>query len=184
MRSRLSGVSRLVSHLRHYRIENKGLKLLALLVAFLLFAVSRPPTRDVLLVGVPLEFRGLAPGMEIGGDVAQTVSVRLRGPQDVVRSILPSQIAVTADLSDKEPGERVVQLKAADVSRPDRVEVLRIEPASIKLRIEPTTGKPSRSRRASWGKWPPGMSCTASSSNRRPSRSRGHSRTSSKSPAP
>ena len=138
---RLPGWSRLLSHLRHIRVENKGLKLLALLIAATLFAVSRQPTREVLLVGVPLEFRGLAPEMEIGSEVVQTVSVRLRGPQNVTRNLLPNQVTVLADLSNKEPGERVVQLKAGDVTRPEGVEVVRIEPASIKLRLEPSINR-------------------------------------------
>jgi len=138
---RVLNLPRLITQLRHYHIENKGLKLLALLVAFLLFIVSRQPTREVLLVGVPIEFRGLRAGLEVSGDVAQTVSVRLRGAQDVVRNLLPNQVAVVSDLSNKEPGERVVQLRPSDVSRPDHIEVLRIEPASIKLRLEPTISK-------------------------------------------
>jgi hypothetical protein len=122
----------------HYRIENPGLKLLAIGLATLLFAISRQPTTDVRLVGVQLEYRGLAPGLEIRGENNQTVSVRLRGPRDVVRNILPNQIAVVADLSNKESGDRVIQLKPTDVSRPDSVDVLQIEPATIRLEIEQT----------------------------------------------
>jgi YbbR domain-containing protein len=132
---------RVLHQLRHRRIENKGLKLLALLLAVLLFVISRQPMSDVRLVGVPLEFRGLAAGMEISGDVTQTVSVRLRGPQNLVRGLMPNQVVVIADLGNKEPGERIVHLAASDVSRPDEIEVLRIEPASIKLRLEPTLSR-------------------------------------------
>src|SRR5437868_11709516 len=92
--SSLSKLSRFFNRLRHYHIENKGLKLLALLIAFLLFIASRQPISDVRLVGVPLEFRGIKQGLEISGDVSQTVSVRLRGPQDVMRNIMPNQLAV------------------------------------------------------------------------------------------
>ena len=139
--SRLSRLARFFSQLRHYHIEHKGLKLLALLIAFFLFFVSRQPLSDVRLTGVSLEFRGLSPGLEISGDVSQTVSVRLRGPQDVMRNIMPNQIAVIADLTNKELGERVVQLKPSDVSRPDNVEVRQIEPPSIKLTIEQTLSR-------------------------------------------
>jgi hypothetical protein len=114
------------------------LKLLAIGLATLLFAISRQPTTDVRLVGVQLEYRGLASGLEIRGENNQTVSVRLRGPRDIVRNILPNQIAVVADLSNKESGDRVIQLKPTDVSRPDSVEVLQIEPATIRLEIEQT----------------------------------------------
>lgn len=129
----------------NYRIENPGLKLLAVLLATLLFAISRQPVSDVRLVGVQLEYRGLAQGLEIsGGEVNQTVSVRLRGPRDLVRSVMPNQIAVVADMSNKEPGDRVIQLKTSDVSSPEGIEVLRVDPGTIRLRIEPTTRRQVR----------------------------------------
>lgn len=122
-----------------FRIENIGLKLLALGLATLLFAVSRQPISDVRLERVPLEFRGIAPGLEITGEVGHTVNVRLRGPRDVIRGLMPNQIAVIADLSGKEPGDRIIQLAASDVSKPPSIEVLRVDPATIRLNIEPST---------------------------------------------
>ncbi|MEP7271297.1 MAG: CdaR family protein [Acidobacteriota bacterium] len=142
MKSVSSRLRRLWHTVSNYRIENAGLKLLAVILASLLFAISRQPVSDVRLVGVQLEYRGLAQGLEIsGGDVNQTVSVRLRGPRDVVRNIMPNQVAVVADLSNKEPGDRVIQLKATDVSTPEGIEVRQVDPGTIRLRIEPTTRK-------------------------------------------
>lgn len=123
--------------------KSSGLRLLALLLAFMLFLVSRQPTSDMRLFGIPVEFTGVQPGTEIVSDTEtpQTVSVRLRGPRDTVRGLLPSQLTVTANLSNKEPGDRVVQLSPQNVTVPDSVEVLQIEPASIRLRIEKTAQK-------------------------------------------
>lgn len=134
--------SRLWRRVRHIHIENKGLKLLALALAILLFVVSRQPVSDVKLFSVPLEYRGLSSGVEISGDVEQTVSLRVRGPRDLVRSLTPSQLTVVADLTNKEPGERVVQLHTYDVSLPDNgIRVIQIEPASIRLMLEPKLRK-------------------------------------------
>lgn len=139
---RLLSPRRLWRRLRHIHIENKGLKLLALALALLLFVVSRQPVSDVKLFNVPLEYRGLSPNVEISGDVEQTVSLRVRGPRDLVRGLTPSQLSVVADLSSKEPGERVVQLHAGDVSLPDNnIRVIQIEPASIRLLLEPKLRK-------------------------------------------
>ncbi|HZS03331.1 MAG TPA: CdaR family protein [Blastocatellia bacterium] len=138
---RLPTFSQITHALRNFVTENTGLKLLSLLLAVAFFTISRQPLSEVTLVSVPLEFHGPRAGLEISGDVPQTVSVRLRGPQDVIRNTTASQIGVVADLNNKEPGERVVQLKRTDVSRPDNLEVLRIEPASIRLHIEQTVQK-------------------------------------------
>jgi hypothetical protein len=112
MKSVSSWVRGLFHRLRYYRIENPGLKLFALFLASLLFVISRQPLSDVRLVGVQLEYRGLAQGLEISGDMNQSVSVRLRGPRDVVRNIMPNQIAVVADLATKSP------VTASSSSRP------------------------------------------------------------------
>jgi hypothetical protein len=133
-------LSRLSYRVRHFHVENKGLKLLSVLLAFLLFAVSRQPQREVLLVGVPIVYANLRAGLEISGDVPATASVRLRGPQDVVRSILPNQLEVVADLGGKAPGERTVQLQPSETDH-QNVRVLRIEPASVELKLEPTVRK-------------------------------------------
>lgn len=147
---------RLLQRLKHSLLENLGLKLLALLVALILFVVSRQPMREVLLVGVPIEFRDRPAGLEISSEVTQTVSVRLRGPQDVVRNMMPNQLAIIADLSNKGPGERVVQLKAAPATIPENVKVLRIDPASIKLRLEPIAHKEVPLEPKFIGELPPG----------------------------
>lgn len=134
---RLLSPPRLWRRIRHIKIENKGLKLLSLLLAILLFAVSRQPISDLKLFNVPLEFRGLSPNVEISGAFDQTVSVRVRGPRDIVRSLTPNQLSVVADLTSKEAGERTVQLRPDDVSLPDdSIQVIQIEPASIPLYLE------------------------------------------------
>jgi YbbR domain-containing protein len=115
-----------------------GLRLLALVLAFLLFMISRQPTNEIRLAGVPVEYSGLAAGLELAGEVPQTVSVRLRGPRDIVRGLPPTQLAVEANLSNKAAGERSVQLRPTNVNLPDGVQIVRIEPSSLRLKLEPT----------------------------------------------
>ena len=134
--------SRLKQWVRHLHIENKWLLLMSLLLAIVLFIFSRQPVSDVKLFNVPLEYRGQRSDVEISGEVTQTVSVRVRGPRDLVRSLMPSQLAVTADLTNKEAGERVIQLHPSDVSLPDNnIHVVQVEPASIRLVLEPKVKK-------------------------------------------
>jgi YbbR domain-containing protein len=127
--------------LRHTRIENKGLKALSLLLAVLLFVVSRQPVIDMRLASVPIEYRGLSPGVKIVGPAEQTVSLRLNGPRDIVRSLTPTQLLVIADLSGKEPGERSIQLKVDESTLPDNVNVVQIEPPTIRIKLEPNVTK-------------------------------------------
>ena len=126
---------------RKYVKENGRLTLMSLGVAFLLFVVSQQPDHDVMIVGVPLEFTNIPAGLEISSDVPATVNLRLRGPRDLVQGIVANELEVKADLTYKTAGERVVQLKDTDVLHPEKVQVRRIEPAKIELKLEPTIKK-------------------------------------------
>lgn len=136
-----TSIGRFFLWLREKTLQNKKLKFLSIGLAFLLFAVSRQPQRDVMIVGVPLEYINIPAGLEITGNFPTTVNLRLRGAKDVVRSVTVNQLEVVADLSGKSSGERVIQLKASDVLRPEKVEVRRIDPPTIELKIEPTIRK-------------------------------------------
>lgn len=149
--------SRMAQRLRRIQIDNIWLKLLSISLAILLFFLSLQPTSNVRMSGVRLEFTGLGTGIEISSGLEQTVSVRLRGPRDVLRSLTPNQLSVIADLTNKEPGERVVQLRPENVSRPDNIEVLRIEPASIRLKLEQAVRKQVKVEPQYMGQVAPGM---------------------------
>ena len=136
-----SAVGRFYLWFREKTLQNKKLKFLSIGLAFLLFAVSRQPQRDVMIVGVPLEYINIPAGLELTGNFPTTVNLRLRGAKDVVRNVTVNQLEVVADLSEKSVGERVIQLKASDVLRPEKVEVRRIDPPSIELKIEATIRK-------------------------------------------
>lgn len=133
---------KLWNRVRRVQIENKGLMLMALLMAVALFVISRQPVSDVKLFNVPLEYRGQRTDVEVSSEITQTVSVRVRGPRDLVRNLTPSQLSVIADLTNKEAGERVVQLRPDDVSLPEGgIQVIQVEPASLRLVLEPKVRK-------------------------------------------
>lgn len=134
-------LARSLAWLRKVFLDNWHLKLMSLAVAFALFTVSRQPKHEILLVNVPLEFINIAPGLEISGDFPAAVNVRLRGPRDLVQGLTANQLEVKADLSNKTAGERVIQIKPSNVSKPDKVEVRRIDPQSVELKLELTKRK-------------------------------------------
>lgn len=140
-RSKISGRFR---EFGHWLLDNKGLKLLSILLAIVLFILSRQPIAHIRFNGVPVEFRGIPSGMEIVNIDNPLVSVQLQGPRNLVMGLSSNQISVIANLTNKEPGERIAHLQANDVTRPDRVEVLQIFPPSIRLRLERTASRSVR----------------------------------------
>jgi YbbR domain-containing protein len=131
-----------LKHLTFDELKDHSLKLLALCLAFILYLISQQPQSELLFVSVPVEFNGLRQGLEISSEKSlPTVNVRVSGPRDVVRELTVSQLAVSANLSNKEPGERTIQLKPKDVLLPEGVKVLQIEPANLTLLLETTARK-------------------------------------------
>jgi YbbR domain-containing protein len=124
------------------QVENLWLKVVSLILALLLFAVSRQPTSEVSFHGIPVEYRGLSPGIDIVTEPRNLIAnIRLRGPRDTLRNLESSQLVVVADLANKELGERLIYLTADASSLPDNTQVAGIEPPSIKLKLERTVRK-------------------------------------------
>lgn len=154
---RLQHVAGLMRELANRIFDNRWLKILSLVLAILLFRFSNQPVSVVRITGVPIEFQGLPVGMEIVHIDSPVVSLQVRGPQNMVTGLTPNQISVTANLADKDQGERVAQLQTANVKLPDRIEILSISPTFIRLRLERTISRNVRVIPMTEGQLPPGL---------------------------
>ena len=86
--------------------ENLGYKLLALLLATLLWvkvASDRNPSVTKTVEDVPVRYHGLRSGYMIA-DAPSTVSVNVTGPQSVLRLLGSSKLKASVNLSGIEPG--------------------------------------------------------------------------------
>ena len=141
---RLHSISGRLRELSSRLFENKWLKIFSLVLAILLFRFSNQPDSYVKIGGVPVEFQGIPPGMEIVNIDSPVVSVQVKGPQNMVTGLTSNQISVTANLSNKEQGERIAHLQTHNVKVPERIEVLNISPTTIRLRLEKTESRAVR----------------------------------------
>lgn len=120
--------------------EDWGLKLLALVITLgLWYAVTgqRAPA-TVRLRGVSLEF--VRPeNIEISNDPIEEVDVTLEGSQGKLAEINARNLVVRADITRLKPGDRVARLTPDNVTMelPEGVQIVRLEPASVALRLEP-----------------------------------------------
>src|ERR1700759_5321601 len=100
-------------YLRDYFLENTGLKVLALLItAVLWLSVASRPVAQVTLRNVPIYYQNMpdSPTMAVTDTEGPAAQVFLEGPRDIVDSIRPSDLTVTADMKSVEPGVRVKRL--------------------------------------------------------------------------
>src|SRR5215475_5274563 len=120
---------------RDYVLENTGLKVLALLITGVLWlSVASRPVSQVAMNGA-IEFN-LPESHAVSKYDTLTARVYLEGPRDTLDSLRTGQLTVTADMSDVEPGVRVIALKVDPSRLPTNVRVKEIEPPTITVTVE------------------------------------------------
>src|SRR5207244_3498877 len=131
-------VNALREYARDYVLENPGLKVLALLITGVLWlSVASRPVSQISLNNIPIEFiNPTEPNLIVSKQNTATARVYLEGPREALESLRGGQFSVTADLSDIEPGVRVIPLKIEPNRLPANVSVKEIEPRTIRVTVE------------------------------------------------
>lgn len=123
--------------LRRYLWTNADLKLASLAIALLLWAVLA--SEPLVEVGhqAPLHLRNIPAALELSSETPNTVEVRLRGVRGALQGLSASDLAVSVDLSGfHAPGERSFTLVPGEMSLPPGVQVVRIVPAQVSVKLE------------------------------------------------
>ena len=90
------------------------------------------------VVEVRLDYKGLPTGLIVTGGQLNKVSVRLRGPQELLRSMTNREISYTMDLSGVTPGKNVIPLTTGENKPPElrAYEVLEVTPSRMILEVD------------------------------------------------
>ncbi len=123
--------------LRRLFLRNVGLKLLALLIAFLLWTTYTAEPRVEVGYDVPVEFVHIADNVAVGPETPSRVHVRLRGRSLVLRRLAPADIAVRVDLSRRGAGEMLYRPVADQLGLPPGVELVSIIPSELRIQLHP-----------------------------------------------
>ena len=131
--------SRLRRGLRGLR-ENWQLKVLAVVFAVVLwlFVVGEREAEIGLIV--PIEIKNIPPGTVVAADVEREVQVRVSGPQTRLASLSPDQVKVSVDVSGASPDRPMrVRLTPSTVTLPGGIDLVRVSPPEIEVRLDPIT---------------------------------------------
>jgi YbbR domain-containing protein len=122
-----------------YVLENTGLKILALLITGVMWiSVAMRPVSQITLRDVPIELR-LPPEsskLVVSRNDILSAKVYLSGPRDVLDTLRSSELTVIADLSEADPGVRVIPLRLDRSRLPSSVSEQGVEPRSIRVTVE------------------------------------------------
>jgi YbbR domain-containing protein len=107
----------------------------ALIIAFLLWATYTSEPAAEIGYQIPIEFRNIPQSLEISGDVPAQIYVRIRGRSGLLRRLNASDLAIPLDMAGSTAGEKFIRITPDDVEKPVGVEVVRITPAAIRIRL-------------------------------------------------
>ncbi|MBD0373342.1 MAG: hypothetical protein ICV60_21075 [Pyrinomonadaceae bacterium] len=120
-------------------LEDWTLKLVALLISFGLWIAitgQRKPT-TIRLRNVQLDFQ-LPNDMEISNDPRRDIDITVSGSSDALENLNRRELIARVDVSGYRPGDRVVQLTDKIIDLPSGIKVVKIEPNTVLLRLEPS----------------------------------------------
>ena len=121
--------------------ENFTLKLVAVILAIVLWILVVGEKRSEVRITVPLELRNLPSRLEISQQNTSQVEVAIRGFSSVVKQITPVDIDVYVDLSNVIEGANSFSLFADDIVVPLGAKAFQISPSQIELQLDATADK-------------------------------------------
>ena len=123
--------------LSQFVLHNKGLKLAALVIAFVTwYAIRSIINFETVIPDIPITIQ-VNPGWAILDRSAQTVDVLFRGSQEDIRYLNRDQITVEADIRGKPfAGALNVKLQPKNVQAPGAVRAIVIWPDEITLKLD------------------------------------------------
>jgi YbbR domain-containing protein len=120
----------------YHPFRHLGLKVLAILLASVLwFTVAGEHVVERSL-RVPLAVRNLPKNLEIVGDLPESVDVRVRGSAAQLSRLDNGDMVAMLDLSTARTGSRLFHLRADEVSVPYGIDVAQVLPPTISLSLE------------------------------------------------
>ncbi len=126
---------------REKALSNLGLKLLSVGLALSLWLYVTYRGQSEIVVDAPIEFKNVPKGMEILKQNVKKVSLNVRGHERMLMSLRPMDVRVTVDLTGAKTGEDTYNIDKNSVVIPRSVQVLRIDPASVKVTLDESATK-------------------------------------------
>lgn len=120
-------------------IRRFGPHLLAILVAAVIWMFASESRREDVLdrsLTVPVAVLGVPANMVLSGSPDESVKVTVRGPESQVRNLESDTLGATINLSGARPGTLNVPIPTDSINAPRNVEVISIEPATLRVQLE------------------------------------------------
>jgi uncharacterized protein (TIGR00159 family) len=116
--------------------SNLAPKIISFSLVLVLWGFIAGQHRAELWLTVPLEYRNMPVNTEITGDLVNKVEIGIRGPRGMISGISPEQVRAHVDLSQTSRGLNYVRLTTENINVPLGTEITKINPSSVRIRLE------------------------------------------------
>jgi YbbR domain-containing protein len=120
----------------YHPFRNLGLKFLSTCIAAMLWLVVAGERVVERVLRAPVEFQNLPNGLELVGNLPDTVEVRLRGSSGALSRMAAGDLAAVLDLRTARPGRRLFHLTPAQVTVPYGIDVVQVGPSTLTMEFE------------------------------------------------
>ncbi|MDW7644179.1 MAG: CdaR family protein [Desulfuromonadales bacterium] len=117
-------------------MENWLLKLLSLSFALVLWFFVMGEQKLELGYAVPLELKNTPRGLMVANEVPSLVDVRISGPRTLLMNLSPSDISISVDLKDLQPGLTSFKRLEERLNIPSALKVTRLSPSFVDVKLE------------------------------------------------
>jgi YbbR domain-containing protein len=124
--------------------RNWQLKLLAVMLAVVVWFFVVSANRTQFGFGAPVEYVGLEPGMVLVGTPREAVDIQVEAARWAAARLTPADVRVRVDLSRAREGDNTLQLSAGDVQAPAGVSVVRVSPNWVRVAVATATTRALR----------------------------------------
>jgi len=122
-------------------VRNPALKLVAIVVAALLWFLVSGQQEAQRTMRIPLEYANLPQDLELRGETPMVADVRVRGSAAALGRIAPGELVAVLDLRSARAGRRLFHLGVKDVRTPFGLDVVQVAPSNVSITVEPSATK-------------------------------------------
>jgi diadenylate cyclase len=122
--------------LRKWVLNEIRLKILAVVLAVLLWFSMTFMSEQKITYSVPLVFENLTKTMVVSEADTRDVLITLNGPLSILKNLRPKDIKVTLDLSRARDGRQIFSIRKQDVLVPNRVKIENLKPDYVVVEID------------------------------------------------
>lgn len=121
--------------------RNASLKVASVLIALCLWLFINSRGVSEITMTVPLEIMNLPKEYQVVSNKATEVNIGLRGHERLIKTIRVQNVRVILDLSKPKEGWGIYYINKENIKTPRSVEIVKIDPSAIKLKIEKKISK-------------------------------------------